>query len=78
MRVDRESIVSGGRREQKSGGVVTRGSSSSSGGENSAIDFKPPLRPRKALFVGLLIALALWVGFLIVLYFTTSSTIHRL
>ena len=31
----------------------------------------PPLKPRPRLFYALLTALALWVGFLLVLYFTT-------
>jgi hypothetical protein len=36
-----------------------------------AIDQPPPLKPRRGLFIALLVALIVWVGFLLVLYFTT-------
>ena len=34
-------------------------------------EFPPPLKPRPRLFYGLLALLAVWVGILLVLYFTT-------
>jgi hypothetical protein len=37
----------------------------------SSSDGAKPLKPRRALFTGLMIALAIWVGLLLWLYFTT-------
>ena len=36
----------------------------------------PPLKPRRRLFVGLLIALGAWVAVLLTLYFTTIYPRH--
>ena len=42
------------------------------GGATPAPDpFPPQLRPRKGLFVALCAALLVWLGFMLVLYFTT-------
>jgi hypothetical protein len=35
------------------------------------VDFKPPMRPHKGLFVTLCLVLAGWVGFLLWMYFKT-------
>jgi hypothetical protein len=32
---------------------------------------KPPLKPRRGLFLGLLVVFAIWVGVLLYLFFTT-------
>ena len=37
----------------------------------ATVHFLPPLRPRRGLFVALLIAFVVWIGFLMVLYFRT-------
>ncbi len=62
--------MSGGQRERKNGGGKP-GPANRKGGEDPEIEFKPPLKPQKALFVGLFIVFALWVIFLLVLYFHT-------
>jgi hypothetical protein len=36
----------------------------------------PPLKPRRKLFIGLLIALGAWVAILLTLYFTTIYPRH--
>lgn len=38
---------------------------------NPQIDFKPPLKPHKKLFITLFIAFTAWVTFLLVLYVRT-------
>jgi hypothetical protein len=40
--------------------------------EPRKIDPTPGLKPRRGLFIALMVALAVWVGFLLVLYFTTE------
>jgi hypothetical protein len=37
----------------------------------SEVEFLPPLRPQPKLLIGLGVVLALWIAFLLVLYFTT-------
>jgi hypothetical protein len=39
--------------------------------QETPIHFLPPLRPRRGLFIGLLITFVVWIVFLLVLYFRT-------
>ena len=67
---------------------MKRGSSTGSSGDrkinlnasakSSRIPFipGPPLKPRRKLFVGLLVALGAWVAILLTLYFTTVYPRH--
>ena len=36
-----------------------------------AFERKPPLKPRRGLFVGLLVVFTIWVGILLYMFFTT-------
>ena len=36
-----------------------------------ATEFKPPLKPHRGLFIGLLLIFAVWVGVLLYLFFAT-------
>jgi len=40
--------------------------------ESPAVQFKPPLKPRRGLFIALVALFALWFGFLLFLYFKTE------
>ena len=44
------------------------------GAEDDApvVEFKPPLRPRRGLFIALVAVFALWIGFLLFLYCKTE------
>jgi hypothetical protein len=39
--------------------------------DEQAVEFLPPLKPRPRLFIGLGVLFALWITFLLVLYFIT-------
>lgn len=40
--------------------------------ESPAVQFKPPLEPRRGLFVAMVAVFALWIGFLLFMYFKTE------
>src|SRR4051794_17805254 len=40
--------------------------------ESPAVQFLPPFKPRRGLFVALAVLFALWFGFLLYLYFKTE------
>jgi hypothetical protein len=41
------------------------------------VEFKPPLRPHKGLFITLCVVLAVWVGFLLWMYFKTVYPVRH-
>jgi hypothetical protein len=63
--------MSGGRRDRKNAAGRASVPGYRKGGEDPEIEFKPPLKPHKRLFIGLFIVLAAWVILLLVLYFRT-------
>jgi hypothetical protein len=69
--------MSGGQRDKKSARGKPIIPDYRQGGEDPQvdpippIDFKPPLKPHKKLFIALFIVFAAWVILLLVLYFRT-------
>jgi hypothetical protein len=40
-------------------------------GRDEPVQFKPPLKPHRGVFIGLCVAFAVWVGVLLALYLKT-------
>jgi hypothetical protein len=69
-------VTRGGRGGTKHRKINLNASASKSKTAQSTFTPGPPLKPRRKLFVGLLVALGAWIAILLTLYFATIYPRH--